>query len=55
MRHLEDHYGPLVTRLIRQVDRQTQQLHWYLTMLHNFLTCSPTTTNHEVVGVVVLV
>ena len=30
MRDLEDHYGPLVTRLIRQVDCWTQQLHWYL-------------------------
>ena len=28
--NLEDHYGPLVTRLMRQVDRWTQQLHWYL-------------------------
>ena len=26
----EDLYEPLVTRLIRQVDHRTQQLHWYL-------------------------
>ena len=30
MTDLEDHYGPLVTRLIRHLDCQTQQLHWYL-------------------------
>ena len=30
MRHPENHYGPLVTRLIRQLDRWIQQFHWYL-------------------------